>query len=333
MSASNRAAQIAKTHKVLAKHFKPIQQAERPVLEQLLYACCLENTRYEIADEIFARLQESMFDWNEVRVTTVRELTELMKGSADPSKSATQLKHTLHSVFESVYSFDVDLLKKQNLGAAIKQLESYRGTTTFSISYLVQNGLGGHSIPLCKSSMNVLYIADVASEDETKKGRVPGLERAIPKTKGEEFSSLLHQLAAELAASPFNTNIRNILLEMSPTAKDRLPKRGGRKAAAAKPVKTKKKAVPPKKKTVKNTTAKAPTTKKKAEPGKKKAVSKKTAAKKKKVEPVKKKTGKKKAVSKKAVSKKAVSKKAVAKKAVKGNKKSASKQLARRKPR
>ncbi len=319
MSASNRAAQITKTHKVLAKHFKPIKQAERPVLEQLLYACCLENTRYEMADEIFARLQESMFDWNEVRVTTVRELSELMKGSSDPTKSATQLKHTLHSVFESVYSFDVENLKKQNLGAAIKQLEGYRGTTPFSISYLVQNGLGGHSIPLCESSMSVLYIAGVASEDESKKGRVPGLERAIPKTKGAEFSSLLHQLAAELAASPFNTNVRSILTEMSPTAKDRLPKRGGRKAAAVKPEKTKKKAAPTKKKTVKKAAEKTP--------------AKKTAAKKKKTEPVKKKVVKKKAVKKKAVTKKAAAKKHVTKKAAKGTKKSASKQLARRKPR
>ena len=301
MSASNRAAQIAKTHKVLAKHFKPVKQAERPVLEQLLYACCLENTRYETADEIFARLQESMFDWNEVRVTTVRELAELMKSSQDPTKAATQLKHTLHSVFESVYSFEIDGMKKQNLGAAVKQLESYRGTTPFAISYVVQNGLGGHSIPLCESSLSVLHIAGVATEDEVKTGRVPGLERAIPKTKGAEFSSILHQLGAELAASPFSPNVRAILLEMSPTAKDRLPKRGGKKVAAVKKAEPKKK--------------EAPATKKKAAP---KATAKKAAPAKKKASAVKKKT---------------VKKKAIAKKAVKGTKKSASKQLARRKPR
>ena len=65
MPASNRAALISKAQKVLSKHFTPVNQVERPVLEHLLYACCLENNRYEVADETFARLQESMFDWNE----------------------------------------------------------------------------------------------------------------------------------------------------------------------------------------------------------------------------------------------------------------------------
>ena len=202
MPASNRAALISKAQKVLAKHYTPVNQVERPVLEQLLYACCLENNRYEVADETFARLQESMFDWNEVRVTTIRELSELMKGNVDPTKAANQLKHTLHSVFESVYAFDLEILKKQNLGVSVKQLEGYRGVTPFAIAYVVQNSLGGHAIPLSEGALNALHYAGIATEAEAKAGKVPGLERAVPKTKGAEFSSILHQLGAELAASP-----------------------------------------------------------------------------------------------------------------------------------
>ena len=288
MPASNRAALISKAQKVLAKHYTPVKQVERPVLEQLLYACCLENNRYEVADETFARLQESMFDWNEVRVTTVSELSELMKGNVDPAKAANQLKHTLHSVFESVYSFDLETLQKQNLGVSVKQLGGYRGVTPFAIGYVVQNALGGHAIPLSQGTLNALHFAGIATQAEAKSGKVPGLERAIPKTKGAEFSSVLHQLGADIAASPFNTNTRAIILEIDAGAKERFPKRGGRKATASKAAKKKaaKKAAPKKK-------AAAP----------------------------KKKAGKKKASG------------SITKRAAKGKKKSASKQLARRKPR
>ena len=351
MPASNRAALISKAQKVLAKHYTPVNQVERPVLEQLLYACCLENNRYEVADETFARLQESMFDWNEVRVTTIRELSELMKGNVDPTKAANQLKHTLHSVFESVYAFDLEILKKQNLGVSVKQLEGYRGVTPFAIAYVVQNSLGGHAIPLSEGALNALHYAGIATEAEAKAGKVPGLERAVPKTKGAEFSSILHQLGAELAASPFNTNSRAIILEIDAGAKERFPKRGGRKAAKKKEAK---KAAPSKKAAAKKKTAEKKTAEKKTAAKKtaakktagKKTADKKTAKKKAAAKPTTKKAAAKKPATKKAAAtkkkkatapKKKVAKKkasgSITKRAAKGKKKSASKQLARRKPR
>ena len=346
MPASNRAALISKAQKVLAKHYTPVNQVERPVLEQLLYACCLENNRYEVADETFARLQESMFDWNEVRVTTIRELSELMKGNVDPTKAANQLKHTLHSVFESVYAFDLEILKKQNLGVSVKQLEGYRGVTPFAIAYVVQNSLGGHAIPLSEGALNALHYAGIATEAEAKAGKVPGLERAVPKTKGAEFSSILHQLGAEIAASPFNTNSRAIILEIDAGAKERFPKRGGRKAVKKKAAK---KAAPSKKAAAKKKPAETkPAEKKPAEkkPAAKKPAEKKTAKKKATAKPTAKKAAAKKPATKKAAAtkkkkatapKKKVAKKkasgSITKRAAKGKKKSASKQLARRKPR
>ncbi len=156
MSASKRADVLVNAHKVLAKHYKPIKPVERPVLEQLLYASCLEDSRPEAADECFARLQESFFDWNEVRVTTVGELAEVLRGLQDPKLAANLIKHTLHSVFEAIYDFDLEILRKQNLGAAVKQLQSYRGTTPFSVSYVVQAELGGHSIPVSRAGMEIM---------------------------------------------------------------------------------------------------------------------------------------------------------------------------------
>ena len=314
MSAPNRAAIITKTHKVLAKHFKPVTPVERTVLEHLLYACCLEDARYEVADECFARLQESFFDWNEVRVTTVRELSEIMRVLPDAVRAANLLKQTLHAVFEAIYEFDLEPLKKQNLGVAVKQLEQYRGSTPFSVAYVVQHALAGHSIPVCQGSLNVMYIVGAITEDELKRGVVPGLERAIPKNKGAEFASLLHQMGAELLAATFGPQVRSILLEISPEAKDRLPKRGVRKEdQAAEEViadtpeappaeKAKPKPAAPSKKTAKPTTS---SKKKTAET------------------PLKKKTGEKKTASSKPLSQKAA----------KASKKSPSKQLSRRKPR
>ena len=227
MTASNRSALLAKIHKVLKKHYKPVEPpGERSLLEHLLYACCLENARPEAADEAFARLQQSYFDWNEVRVTTVNELAEILSNLPHPVKSAQQLKRALQSVFEAHFAFDIEFLAKQNLGKSEKDLERYTLGNPFLIAYIVQHGLGGHAIPACQGVVEALMALDVITPAEAAKMLVPGMERAIPKNKGVEFASLLHQMGPDFAASPpFSQKFKAILLEIDPEVKDRLPKK------------------------------------------------------------------------------------------------------------
>lgn len=234
MSTSNRSAIISKVYKVLKKHYKPISPpADRTALEHLLYGCLLENSRHEAADEAFAKLKELYFDWNEIRVTTVTELAEGMGGIPDAAAAAQRVKRSLQSIFEGSYSFDIDTLKKQNLGKAEKDLEKFTGTTLFVRAYVTQNALGGHSIPISRGAIDVLHAVGAISDNEADKGQVPGLERAIPKNKGGEFASLLQQLAADLVASPGSSKVKSVLGEIDPGFKERLSARQVRLEAQA----------------------------------------------------------------------------------------------------
>ncbi len=209
MATPNRAAIITKTHRVLKQHFETVQpDAKRPLLEQLLFACCLENAHYEAAEKVYARLGHNFFDWNEVRVSTVTELAEAMKELPEPTVAASNLKKLLQSVFESTYSFDLEPVKKQNLGAAIKRLQQLDGATPFVVAYAVQAALSGHSIPLDRGALAILGILGVATPAEVDSANVAGLERAIPKNKGVEFGSLLHQLAADYIAAPHSPKVK-----------------------------------------------------------------------------------------------------------------------------
>ncbi len=90
MATPNRMAILTKMHKVLKKHYKPAPIPDRPVLEHLLYACCLENAQYEAADKAFEAVSTGFFDWNEVRVSTVKELAEVMNMLPDAQQAAAQ---------------------------------------------------------------------------------------------------------------------------------------------------------------------------------------------------------------------------------------------------
>lgn len=274
MATPNRAQILNTTFKVLKKHYQPVSlPSDRTVLEHLIYGTCLENAPYDKADEVFARLQETFFDWNEVRVTTVTELSEVCRGLRDPAATAGNVRRSLHSIFESQFSFDLEPLRKENLGKTVKQLEKHAGVTPFAIGHLVQHGLGGHAIPIDDGLIQTMLVLGVITQAEADKKTVPGLERAIPKSKGCEFAALIHQLAADFFASPRSPRLRPILLEIAPDAKDRFPKRSTKKTEEA----PKKKSVtpPPAKKpppaTAKKSAAKAaPKKSAKAEPAKKK---------------------------------------------------------------
>ncbi len=286
MSAKNRADLITKLHKFVKKEYQVITPpSNRSVLEHMIYGCCLENSTFDAADDAFAKLQENYFDWNEIRVTTVAELAESCRNLSDPTAAAKSLKKTLHGIFEHYYQFDLDFLKKENLSKAVLTFQKFNGVSQFVVSYVAQNGLGGHSIPLDHSLMRLFYVLGIVTEDESKKDRVPGLERTIAKAKGAEFSILVHQLAVAFNSAPFSTAIRSKILKISGDAKERFPKRASRKKepekktpAKKEPVKAAVKAKPAAKKpAAKKPAAKKPAVKKPAV--KAKAVAKKTAAK------------------------------------------------------
>ena len=214
MSTKNRGDRIQLLHKVVKKYYKPVATPEgRSVLEHLIYACCLEDARYDSADEAFHRLQESYFDWNEVRVTTVTELAEVLHNLPDPSAAAVRVKKNLQSIFETRYSFEIDDMVKMNQGKAIQELEKLGGISKFVLGYTTQNSLGGHSIPVSASIMKVLVATEIVSESEAAKGQAPGLERTVAKSKGLEFSSCLHQFAVDCLLQPTSKTIKGMLKE------------------------------------------------------------------------------------------------------------------------
>lgn len=230
---TDRAALLSKTHKILKKHYKPVApHSSYSILEHMLFACCLEGAKYEAAEEGYAILQQKYFDWNEVRVTAIGELAEVLTAVPDASAAAKRVRGVLQSMFEQHYTFDLEFLRKQNQGKTVKELSAHRRITPFVVNYLVQCGLGGHSIPLNEGAFEVLYVLGAISQKDKDSGKAPGLERAISKKHGIEFGSLLHQLAVDYAASRHSTRVRAILQEIAPDCKDRLPKRGAKKVKA-----------------------------------------------------------------------------------------------------
>src|SRR5262245_45294110 len=75
----------------LKKRYDPAEHEPRPVLEQFLYAICREGTTRRQADRAFRNLQDTFFDWNEVRVSSPHEVEEVLSGLPDAENRANRL--------------------------------------------------------------------------------------------------------------------------------------------------------------------------------------------------------------------------------------------------
>lgn len=198
---------------------------DRPVLEHLLYACCLENSSTSDANAAYTRLQSLYCDWNEVRVTTVSELTEELSMLSDAGEAAVRIKKGLHNIFETIYKFDLEHLTKQKLSQSLSDLNSWRGFSDYGIKYVVQNGLDSHSIPINDAAFDALIVLGIASATNKKTKKISGLERTIAKNQGVEFGALLHQLGVEFGKNPYGKKIRDLLLSVDKKCESNLPQK------------------------------------------------------------------------------------------------------------
>src|SRR5260370_7631027 len=76
-----------------------------PLMEQLLFSVCREGTTREEADRAFQGLRQRFFDWNEIRVSSPREIEEAISNLPDAAVRAQRLLSLLQEVFEPTFSF------------------------------------------------------------------------------------------------------------------------------------------------------------------------------------------------------------------------------------
>lgn len=226
MTNAERAVVLKRMVTVLKKNFKVERpDVNRTPIEQLIYAICLENASFSAADDVYNALTHNYFDWNEVRVSSSRELAETMKNLPEPAQTGLRLKRILHYIFDQKYSFEIDEIKRMSVKAFNEYVAKMENVTPFNSAYVMMTVMGRHSIPVSSGEFEVLDILGLIDDKDREKNSVSWLERVIEKKKAIEFFSLLHQLAALYVKNPFGRKVMDILTAIVPTCKDRIPKR------------------------------------------------------------------------------------------------------------
>jgi endonuclease-3 len=183
----------------LAKAGKGAEPEPRPVVEQFLYAICREGVTREAADRAFRSLRERFFDWNEIRVSSTRELAEALEALPDAEGRAQRLIDFLQEVFETTFSFDLEGLHKKGMKQAAKALQRFQAANDYAVAWVVQQSLGGHAIPLDAASLRVLRrLGLIENDQDDLEALRTSIEHQIPKARGSHFCDLISAIADEV---------------------------------------------------------------------------------------------------------------------------------------
>lgn len=196
---TNKQRQLAHLFGLLKKGHEPTEGAPLPVLEQFIYGLCREGATRELADLAFQALRDRFFDWNEVRVSSIREVEESLGDLPEAETRAERLVGFLQEVFEQRFSFDLEGLHKKGLKDAAKLLAKYQAANDYVVAWVLQNSLGGHAIPLDLPTLRTtrrLGLID-CEEDDLDVARA-SLEHLVPKSRGVVFGDLVSQVAADV---------------------------------------------------------------------------------------------------------------------------------------
>ena len=196
--ASDRAALLKKLFPIIKKHYKvQIPKGDKPVLETMLYAICLEDSTVEEADLSFKRLFTEFPDLNEVRVSSVGEIEHAFTGQTASEWRAFRVISVLKFVFDKSYSFEFESLRKKTLDLATKQLAKIKELSPFVRDYTLHEITGAHLIPIDPALSRLLVWLGLAVPNQTQEQMGEMMKGAVRKAEVESFVFTLRSLAAD----------------------------------------------------------------------------------------------------------------------------------------
>ncbi len=168
-----------------------------PLFETLVYALCREDAGVNQANAAFELLKDRFFDFNEIRVSTSREVAGCFEGCSEPRARAVRLISLLQEIFEATFGFDLESLAKKGVKSAQKQLARYKSVNDFTLAWIGHKVFGEQTIAVdagMRRCVGRLGLVEAECAKDTEETRV-ALEAMVSKSKVDFFVGGLQMVA------------------------------------------------------------------------------------------------------------------------------------------
>jgi len=189
-------------------------------LEALIYGIIGEYTSDAATAKAMKGFQGVFVDWNDLRVSRVEEITEvLQEDSAAARKAATALVTALRAVFDEYHTLSLQPLKKIGKRPAKQAIEALDGVGHFVVSYCMLTSLQGHAIPLTETMATYLRENEIVDPEADASDIEGFLTRQVAAKNAYEFYSLLRRESESPKVAKKKTKRTRKTAKKTPTVK------------------------------------------------------------------------------------------------------------------
>ena len=188
-------AKIRKLYLSLKKEYPKIRKVfyEEP-LNAVVYGIISQNIPEQAAQAAIKRFNDYFVDLNDLRVSRVEEIAEMLGVDTQLGKNiAVNLLTVLKAIFEKFNIASLEALKKTTKRPARSMLEKFVGDNRFVVDYCMLTALKGHAIPLTNQMIEFLksnQLVDTEANHEEIEGF---LARQVSAENAYEFYALLRR--------------------------------------------------------------------------------------------------------------------------------------------
>jgi endonuclease III len=186
---------VQKLYRSLKRKYPVVQKAiyDEPV-DALVYAIISAELSEAAAQSAIKRLADYFVDWNDLRISRVEEIAELLGSDTSVARDiASALTTALRAVFGKYNMVSLKALSKMSKRPAKGVLEKIDGTNRFVVDYCMLTSLHGHAIPLTKKMIEYLRSNELVHAGADEREIEGFLARQISAENAYEFYSLLRR--------------------------------------------------------------------------------------------------------------------------------------------
>ena len=174
------------------KHPKVQQARYDQVVDSMIYAIISAELSEKATESAMTRFADHFIDWNDLRVSRVEEIVELLgKDTPSTKKIASTITKVLRSIFDDYHKVNLEALKKIGKRPARQALEKIDGLSRFAVDYCMLVSLRGHAIPLTDKMLEYLRNKELVDPDADEQQIAGFLTKQIPAKNGYNFYMLL----------------------------------------------------------------------------------------------------------------------------------------------
>ncbi|MHC4157491.1 MAG: hypothetical protein ACYSSO_00275 [Planctomycetota bacterium] len=202
---------VQKLYRSLKRRYPKVQ---KPIYDDpvgaIVYAIIGAEMSESAAQSAIKRFTDYFVDWNDLRVTRMEEIVEVLGTDTAVTRDvASSLSTALRAVFSKYDTVSLQALSKMSKRPARQVLEKMDGTNRFVVNYCMLTSLQSHAIPLTKKMIEYLRTQELVHPDADEQEIEGFLARQISVDKAYEFYALLRRVSELRRAGARKKTIRS----------------------------------------------------------------------------------------------------------------------------